>query len=152
MGASGNYILCPDGHVIGMIEDDLCWGEPEDESSPWKELERLENSRCKVCGKMAKYNFCHYGDINDCLDDKHKLTWNPKEQRYILPESFDKENMNVIIRKVEKLNIMSYEHINTMLNRLNSAHIIFVDSDKIGNVKIPQVEEKVLYNIIRGEE
>lgn len=151
MGAPGYYILCSDGHIIGVIENDLCWGEADDESSVCKELEKLENSRCKVCGKMARYSFCHYGDINDCLDDKHKLKWNPKEERYILPKSFDEKNMNVIKRKNENVTIVSDECINLILKRLKSAHIILIDSDKVGNVKIPEVEENVLYNVIRGE-
>ncbi len=152
MGAPGNYILCPQGHVIGMIEDDLYWGEPEDESSVWKELEKFENSRCKVCGKMAKYSFCHYGDINDCLDSDHKLIWNSEEERYILPKSFVGKNMNVILKKDKKDSVLSDKIINLMIKRLKSAHIIMIDSDRIGNIKIPEVDEKVLFNIVRGGE
>ena len=86
MGAPGYYILCPDGHVIGMIEDDLYWGEPDDESSVWNELKELENLRCNTCNKLAKYSFCHYGDINDCLDYDNRIVWNRFEHRYIIPK------------------------------------------------------------------
>lgn len=78
MGAPGHYILCSKGHEIGVIEDDMYWDE-----EMFKMLEELEKKKCPICGGEAKYNFCHYGDINDCIDVK--LTWNPKENRWIIP-------------------------------------------------------------------
>ncbi len=95
MGAPGYYILCPEGHLIGIIEDDLCWGDPEDESSVYKELEKLQTSRCHICNKLAKYEFCHYGDINDCLYNDNKIEWNIKENRFIIPLN---HKGNVILR------------------------------------------------------
>lgn len=95
MGAPGYYILCQDGHVIGMIEDDLYWGEPADETSVWKELETYQEAFCFRCGKLAKYEFCHYGNINDCLDRDNKITWNSHENRYIIPKN---HKGNIILR------------------------------------------------------
>ncbi len=37
---------------------------------------------------------CHYGDINDCVDKDSKLEWNPKENRYIIPDKV-KCNLNL---------------------------------------------------------
>lgn len=82
MGAPGHYILCPKGHEIGVIEDDLYWDE-----DMFKRLEDLEKKNCPICGQKAKYNFCHYGDINDCTDVK--LTWDGKEQRWIIPKKLE---------------------------------------------------------------
>ena len=82
MGAPGHYILCPKGHEIGVIEDDLYW---DDEM--FKRLEELENKKCPICGQKAKYNFCHYGDIDDCTDVK--LVWNSKEKRWIIPKKLE---------------------------------------------------------------
>lgn len=95
MGAPGYYVLCPNGHQIGFIEDDLEWGDPEDEFSVYKELERLEDSKCQICNKLAKYGFCHYGTINDCLDQDNKIEWNSQENRYIIPEN---HKGNIILR------------------------------------------------------
>lgn len=84
MGAPGYYILCPKGHEIGVIENGLCWGD-----ETFKLLEELENKKCPICGEKAKYNFCHYGDINDCTSIK--LTWNSKEERWIIPRELAEE-------------------------------------------------------------
>lgn len=96
MGAPGHYILCVKGHEIGMIEDDLYWDE-----KMFKLLEDLEKKECPICGGKAKYNFCHYGDINDCTDVK--LTWNPKEKRWIIPRKLSerqkKDLKDHVIRK-----------------------------------------------------
>ncbi len=82
MGAPGHYILCQKGHEIGVIENALYW---DDEM--FKRLEDLEKKKCPICGRGAKYNFCHYGDINDCTDVK--LTWNDKEKRWIIPKKLE---------------------------------------------------------------
>lgn len=84
MGAPGHYILCNKGHEIGVIEDDLYWDE-----EMFKKLEELEKEECPICGQKAKYNFCHYGSINDCTDVK--LTWNIKEKRWIIPRELTEE-------------------------------------------------------------
>lgn len=84
MGAPGHYIICPKGHEIGVIEDDLYWDE-----DMFKKLEELEKKKCLICGRGAKYNFCHYGDINDCTCVK--LTWNIKEKRWIIPSKLTEE-------------------------------------------------------------
>jgi len=60
--------------------------------------------------------------------------------------------MNVVLRKDKNATIISREYINIMIKRLKSAHIIMVDSDVIVSVKIPEVDEKILYNVIRSEE
>jgi len=86
MGA-GYYVLCENGHVIGCIEENLYWGNPEDKNSIHAWLERLESSNCSKCGKIAKYKFCHYGDINDCLP--FKLKFNKTEDRWIIPNLTD---------------------------------------------------------------
>lgn len=86
MGAPGYYVLCPDGHLIGMIEDDLYWGEPDDITSVYSQYNELISSQCKVCGRLAKYEFCHYGDINDCLDHDNKIEY-VGENTYIIPEN-----------------------------------------------------------------
>ena len=116
MGAPGNYILCPEGHVIGMIKDDLYWGEPEDESSVWKELEKLENSKCHICGKLAKYSFYYYGyeQVNDCLhtlklrfDNENRKWIMPKDSkfgfRYMSKEQIKELNSCVIIRSSDNI-------------------------------------------------
>jgi hypothetical protein len=82
MGAPGHYVLCGKGHEIGVIEDDLYWDE-----EMFKRLEDLENKECPICGQKAKYNFCHYGDINDCTDVK--LIWNSTEKRWIIPKKLE---------------------------------------------------------------
>jgi hypothetical protein len=96
MGAPGHYILCPKGHEIGVIEDDLYWND-----EMFKRLEELEKKKCPICGQNAKYNFCHYGSIDDCIDVK--LAWNSKENRWIIPskltESQEKELKDHIIKK-----------------------------------------------------
>jgi len=96
MGAPGYYILCPKGHQIGVIEDDLYWDE-----EIFKRLEDLENKKCPICGQKAKYNFCHYGSIDDCIDVK--LTWDSKENRWIIPSKLTeiqkKELKDHIIKK-----------------------------------------------------
>jgi len=96
MGAPGHYILCPKGHEIGVIEDDLYWDE-----ELFKELEELENKTCPICGQKAKYNFCHYGSIDDCIP--FKLRWNPEENRWIIPrklrEEYKKDLKDHIIKK-----------------------------------------------------
>lgn len=90
MGAPGHYILCPKGHEIGIIEDDLYW---DDEM--FKKLEELEKKKCSICGRGAKYNFCHYGDVNDCTDVK--LTWNSKEKRWIIPKKLTEQQEKELI-------------------------------------------------------
>lgn len=85
MGAPGHYVLCPKGHEIGVIEDDLYWDE-----DMFKKLEELENATCPTCGQKAKYNFCHYGSIDDCIDVK--LTWNSKENRWIIPRKLSERH------------------------------------------------------------
>ena len=94
MGAPGYYVLCPNGHLIGTIEDDLYWGDPEDESSVYKELEKLEKTKCHKCNKTAKYEFCHYGDINDCLDNDNKIEYDG-DNTYTIPKN---HVGNVILR------------------------------------------------------
>ena len=84
MGAPGHYVLCPKGHEIGVIEDDLYWDE-----DMFKKLEDLENKKCPICGQKAKYNFCHYGNIEDCTSIR--LTWNIKEKRWIIPRELTEE-------------------------------------------------------------
>lgn len=79
MGAPGYYILCGNGHEIKVIEDDLYWDE-----DTFKKLEELEKKTCPICGEIAKYRFCHYGDINDCRVSI-KFVWNSKEKRWIIP-------------------------------------------------------------------
>lgn len=78
MGAPGYYVLCENGHIVGMIRDDIDWVE-----DTFKKLEELEKVKCPICGEIAKYRFCHYGDINDCISIK--LVWNSKEKRWIIP-------------------------------------------------------------------
>lgn len=70
-------------------------GEHDDETSVWSEYNKLISSQCKVCGKLAKYEFCHYGDINDCLDYNNKIKCNHKENRYIIPKN---HTGNIILR------------------------------------------------------
>ena len=93
MGAPGYFILCENGHVIGVIEDDMYWECECDEDGYqvacldkglWKELKDLENKTCEICKTPAKYKFCHYGNINDCLST-FKLDYNVVERRYIIP-------------------------------------------------------------------
>lgn len=94
MGAAGNIILCENGHELGYIEDDVHWDE-----NVWKELERLRNATCERCGKKAKYDFSHYGNINDCIEEG-KLEWDASRSRHL----------------VEKLpNISKYEIKNKVL-------------------------------------
>lgn len=97
MGAPGYYILCPEGHLIGMIEDDLYWGEHDDETSVWNEYNKLISSKCKECGKLAKYEFCHYGDINDCLDRDNRIEYDGNDT-YIIPKN---HVGNVILRSAD---------------------------------------------------
>lgn len=96
MGTPGYYILCPNGHQIGVIENGLSWSE-----ETLKKLEELENEKCPICGQKAKYNFCHYGNINDCTEAN--LVWNPEENRWIIPkrltEEQKKELKGHVIRK-----------------------------------------------------
>lgn len=96
MGAPGYYILCSNGHQIGVIENGLSWDE-----EMFKKLEGLEKKKCPVCGKKARYNFCHYGNINDCTTAN--LEWSPEEKRWIIPKNLigdqKKELKGHIIRK-----------------------------------------------------
>ena len=96
MGAPGYYILCLNGHEIGVIENGLSWNEEQ-----FKKLEELEKKECPICGQKAKYNFCHYGSIDDCTDVE--LVWNPEEKRWIIPKKLtDKQKKELkghIIRK-----------------------------------------------------
>jgi len=61
-----------------MIEDDISWNK-----DLFNKLEELEGKNCTICGEIAKYKFCHYGNIDDCIS--FKLSWNSKENRYIIP-------------------------------------------------------------------
>jgi hypothetical protein len=79
IGVPGYYIICGNGHIIGIIEDDLSWNE-----DLFNKLEELEDKNCIICGEMAKYKFCHYGNINDCTT--FKLSWNSNENRLELSE------------------------------------------------------------------
>ncbi len=119
MGAPGYYVLCPEGHLIGMIEDDLYWGEPEDESSVYKELEKLQKSRCNVCNKLAKYEFCHYGDINDCLDHDNKIEYDG-DDTYIIPKN---HVGNVILRSAG----VHRKQPKSILDKESSNIIIYLD-------------------------
>ncbi len=144
MGAPGEYVLCGYGHVIGMIEDDLYWGASDDENSVYKKSKRLENSRCIKCGRIAKYRFCHYGDINDCLDDEHKLQWNSKENRYIIPYKV-KPNLNLNLKPSFAFHNDIAESI---IEKFRKAGIKFVHRSQIGKVEIPEVSDDYLINLI----
>lgn len=117
MGAPGHYIICPKGHEIGFIEDDLYWDE-----KLFKELEELEKKKCPICGQEAKYNFCHYGHINDCTSAK--LTWNSKEKRWIIPrkltENHKKDLKDHIIRKD---GIIKTEKVTKNVKRIDGTEI-----------------------------
>lgn len=88
MGAPGYYILCGNGHIVGVIGDDINCVE-----DTFKKLEELEKKKCTICGEDAKYKFCHYGDINDCRRSI-KLVWNGKEKRWIIPSELSEEQKN----------------------------------------------------------
>jgi len=80
MGAPGKYVLCPQGHEILIISDNLYW----DDSLSDEYTRQLYENKCPKCGELAKYEFYHYGDINDCID--YKLIWNKIEERWIIPK------------------------------------------------------------------
>ncbi len=146
MGAPGEYVLCGYGHVIGVIEDDLYWGwgDPKNESSVFKEAERLESSRCLECGRIAKYRLCHYGDINDCLDKDSHLEWNSKENRYIIPYKV-KPNLNLNLKPSFAFHNDIAESI---IEKFRKAGIKFVHRSQIGKVEIPEVSDDYLINLI----
>jgi len=144
MGAPGEYILCGIGHLIGVIENGLYWGDPDDESSVYKEAERLESSRCIKCGRIAKYRLCHYGDINDCLDGNSKLEWNSKENRYIIPDKV-KPNLNLHLNPLANFN----DYLVTLLiERFKQGGLKIVHKSQVGKIKLPEVSDKYIYNLI----
>lgn len=136
MGAPGHYILCPKGHEIGVIEDDLYW---DDEM--FKRLEELEKKKCPICGREAKYNFCHYGNINDCTDVK--LIWNSKEKRWIIPnkltEGQKKELTGHVIKKemtIKTEKVTKKVGDNVTKNGENVAEkIIWIDGREISQMR-----------------
>jgi hypothetical protein len=146
MGTPGEYALCNYGHIIGVIEDDLYWGDPKDESFVYKEVEKLENSQCTECGRIAKYRLCHYGNIDDCLDNNSKLEWNLKENRYIIPDNgIVKLNLNV---NIISLSIFNDEIVESLIERFKQSGLKIVHKSQIGKVKSPQVSDEYLHNLM----
>jgi len=84
MGAPGYYILCGNGHEIGIIQNGLHWNE-----DIFKKLEEFEKKKCPICGEIARYRFCHYGSINDCIFIK--LTWNSEVKMWIIPNGLSED-------------------------------------------------------------
>ena len=138
MGSPGYTVLCPEGHLIGTIESDIHW-----EDSVYKGAKRLENSRCIKCGRIAKYRLCHYGDINDCLDENSKLKWSSKENRYIIPDEV-KPNLN--LEPIEMP--LNDEIIKTLIKRFKQSGLKIVHKSQIGNIKLPEVSNEYLHNIM----
>lgn len=73
MGAAGTIIICKNGHQCLFIEEhmDILW---------WEEIgfpreEKAKKANCPVCGTDVKYQFAHYGDMNDCI-------WFPNDPEY----------------------------------------------------------------------
>ncbi len=150
MGAPGYYVLCPEGHVIGVIEDDLCWGDPEDESSIYKELDKLTSSQCKVCGKLAKYEFCNYGDINDCLDHDNKIEYDSNDT-YIIPKN---HVGNVILRSAgvhikQPKSILDNEEINESITSVqeNVNYLTVTKGNHGYNVIFDSVNSEVVFRM-----
>lgn len=129
MGAPGHYILCPKGHEIGVIEDDLYW---DDEM--FKKLEELENKTCPICGQKAKYNFCYYGDINDCTDVK--LAWNDKEKRWIIPKKLEeRQKRDLKDHIIKKDRAIKTEKVTEKVGENVAEKIIWIDGREISQIR-----------------
>jgi len=78
MGAPGGAFLCKRGHLYHWIEAHLWWGSPgiDDEGNSVDvlnepllgESQRAREEGC-LCGEKSVTALCHYGDVNDCLEE-----------------------------------------------------------------------------------
>lgn len=134
MGAPGCFILCGAGHIIGVIREHTECNE--------EHLEKLKHSRCLECGRIAKYSFCHYGDINDCLDKDSKLLYSGNH--YIIPDTL-KPNLNVDVKTLPGFND---ELVTLLIAALKQSDLMIVHKSQIGRVKLPEVSEEYLHNLM----
>ena len=94
----------------------------------------MTSSQCKVCGKLAKYEFCHYGDINDCLDHDNKIEYD-RENTYIIPKN---HVGNIILRSArvhrrQPKSILDKEEINESINSIQGkGNFLIVSKGNLG--------------------
>jgi hypothetical protein len=98
MGASGDLIICKFGHQVLWIDEHMYWG-----GFIQDQYEAALRMNCPICGASTKYNFCHYGDPNDCLEryQEQPLRWLEDQKRWTIenltPIELEQARVQVII-------------------------------------------------------